>query len=187
MVDVCLRRLQLALRAPGRCTVLGPLWLAAARADVLGACLDPRLLASDFVYVPVHARAHWAGAIVCRCAEARYRVLVVDSLGDRSPIKPRAHCELIIAVLAAAWHTERRGPLPCFEWAAVRDVPAQPNETDCALYMLVCFARHSEQLPPLHLQPGAPRWDGALAFTHATVAAMRAELCAELQGPLARK
>ena len=182
VVDFFLRRFEEdGLRDTGRCMLLDAQWFAKARSDtqaVVRWSKTAHILDKDFVYVPMNEQRHWVGAILCRCAPARYRILLVDSLhGKRqSPFRAKPAGELIARVVKQTWqHRRPNEASPHVDWIVVKGVPVQPNWVDCALYMLMCFSKHNAALPALHLQR-APSWEAALRFNQAAISRMRVEL-----------
>lgn len=176
LVEVFLARLQPSWREPGRCLLLGPMWLPSCVVDV-AALSDEELLAHDFLYVPICSHQHWVGAVVCKCSDASYRILVLDTLYD-SPFDVDLHCGQIRDVLTFTWRSHRPDPAPHVTWSKVRGVPTQPNLVDCALYMALLFQMHNETLPALHLHP-EPHWQPAIK--HSVVANLRTAVLQELR------
>ena len=164
-------------RHKDRCAVMNALWLQYARQDLASVALDERLVTAEFLYVPIWQAHHWVGAIVCRSSVGRYRVLVVDSLrGKGSPLNIKPHCALLTEILrmANAIHGSALSSVSV-DAVMVEDSPVQPNLVDCALYMTMCFSKHSAILPNIHAQD-SPKWDGALSFRHPEIQQMRRDL-----------
>ena len=176
LVNVCLRQFRERMHAPERCVVVDALWLWAAKVDVDAlARVSAHLLSVDFIYVPMCAHSHWAGAVVCRAPGGSYRILVLDSLRrGQSPFNARPACEVLVGAIQATWRAHRLGDCPRVDWVPVMGVPEQPNAVDCALYMVALFAEHNASLPALHLQD-SPRWEGG-TVRHARIQEMRDQL-----------
>ena len=174
LVNVCLRQFRHQMRAKERCVVVDALWLWTARVDVAAVAAQSEfLLHAEFVYVPICACRHWAGAIVCLHNHS-YRILVLDSLPrSQSSFDPRPSCDVLVETIRTAWSVHRSSPCPDVDWVVVNGVPMQPNLVDCALYMVALFTRHNAVLPEMHLQR-TPQWQGD--FNHTLIQDMRDRL-----------
>ena len=177
LVDACIQSFRETLRGPDRCAVMSALWFWSVYADVAAAAqVGEHLLDLDFVYVPICTNGHWVGAIVCRCPDKDYRILLLDSMRRaQSPFRPHEACEVLMGVYRAIWRSHRHGVCPAIRWVMVTGVPVQPNLVDCAFYMLAAFQQHNNSLPALHTQQ-SPRWTDDLLFNHSLIRRMRDKL-----------
>lgn len=104
-------------------------------------------------------------------------MLIVDSLRGRgSPFNCKPHRELLGTIFSTAHKIHGSAYGSTFvDSVLVGDAPLQPSLVDCALYMVMCFAKHISILPEIHLQD-APQWCDTLAFRHYDIQQMRHEL-----------